>query len=208
MKKVLGIVFCLAGITLVLSAFVLTGKNVYEQWQADKNATEVMGLLNEKLPKEADGDSEEIPLYKLYPDMEMPAEEINGYRYIGKLEIPSEGLELPVMEEWDYTRLNIAPCRFSGSAYTNDLVIAGHDYYNHFTPIKQLSIASPVIFTDCAGNVFHYKVAWTEVLQPTEVEALQSEVENNEWDLTLFTCTFSGSERYTVRCILDEEQGK
>lgn len=59
----------------------------------------------------------------------------NGYEYIGYLSIPSIGLALPVMKQWSYAGLKIAPGRYSGSLYTDDLVIAGHNYNRHFSPM-------------------------------------------------------------------------
>ena len=41
----------------------------------------------------------------------MPTVTIDGYDYIGYVEAPVLGLKLPVMAEWDYDRLKIAPCR-------------------------------------------------------------------------------------------------
>ena len=54
------------------------------------------------------------------------------------------------------------------------------------------------IFTDMDGNVFKYKVAWTEVLLPTEADKI---IDSKDWDLSLMTCTFTSMERYIVRCI-------
>ena len=64
------------------------------------------------------GGEEETPEYLRNPEMEMPVEEIEGNGYIGLLEIPALGLSLPVMSEWSYPNLKLAPCRYSGSAYT------------------------------------------------------------------------------------------
>ena len=64
-------------------------------------------------------------------DPEMTVVEIDGYGYVGVLTIPTLELELPVMSEWDAARLKIAPCRYSGSTKTRDLVIAGHNYTTH-----------------------------------------------------------------------------
>ena len=64
----------------------------------------------------------------------MATQEIQGYDYIAVLYIPVLELELPVMDQWDYTRLTVAPCRYTGSIYSNDLVIAGHAYEPHFWP--------------------------------------------------------------------------
>ena len=134
-----------------------------------------------------------------YPDPYDPAMTevvIDGYAYIGYLSIPSLGLELPVMSEWDYTRLKIAPCRYSGSTKTDDLVIAGHNYARHFSPIKGLKEGETVYFVDMDGVRSDYQVASVEVLAPTAVEEMTS----GTYDLTLFTCTYGGRSRVAVRC--------
>ena len=143
-----------------------------------------------------DPDEIEIPDYILNPKMEMPVTKANGQSYIGVLEIPALGVTLPVISEWTYARLKKAPCRYAGSAYTDDLVIAAHNYREHFGKLKQLDPGSRVIFTDAVGNRFEYRVVLTETLMPDDVEEMKS----GEFDLSLFTCTVGGSYRVTVRC--------
>lgn len=46
------------------------------------------------------------------------------------------------------------------------------------------------------GAVWQYAVDTVEILAPTDVEDMTS----NDYDLTLFTCTYGGSSRITVRC--------
>ena len=104
--------------------------------------------------------------------------------------------ELPVMAEWDDTRLKLAPCRYSGSTKTDDLVIAAHNYARHFGGLQTLQPGDAVWFTDMDGVVTAYEVAAVEVLQPTAVEEMTA----GEYDLTLFTCTYGGRSRVTVRC--------
>jgi sortase A len=48
------------------------------------------------------------------------------------------------------------------------------------------------------GNVYVYTVEEMEVIPGTGTEEMISA----EWDLTLFTCTYGGWDRYTVRCKL------
>ena len=141
-------------------------------------------------------DEFEIPDYMLNPKMEMPVVRSNGQDYIGVLEIPSLGLELPIISEWNYARLKKAPCRYAGSAYLDNLVIAAHNYKTHFGRLKELSSGDPVIFTDAEGNRFEYAVVLKETLMPRDV----SEMKSGEFDLSLFTCTVGGSYRVTVRC--------
>lgn len=197
------------GILAIIAGLGLAAYNVYDSWRAKQASQKII----DEIP---DIPEEDIPLYKQYPDMLMPAVEIDGYRYIAVLEIPSIHLKLPVMEEWDYKRLKIAPCRYSGSAYTRDMVIAGHNYRSHFSKIKWLDPGTEVILHDMAGNTFHYKIEWTEIIHPLDVSDMKDRIKEDPedkkktidagWDLTLFTCTTGGSTRFTARCVLTDEE--
>lgn len=127
---------------------------------------------------------------------EMTEVEIDGHSYIGYLSLPTESLELPVMSDWNYDQLRIAPCRYYGSTKTDDLVIAGHNYIWHFGPIENLVPGDPVYFTDMDGVTTAYEVAEVDTLSATAVE----EMTGSGFDLTLFTCNYSGQARVTVRC--------
>lgn len=124
-------------------------------------------------------------------------EEIDGYEYIGYISVPSLQLELPVMAQWDYTRLKTAPCRYYGSVGEDDLVIAAHNYAKHFGSLSTLEREDEVFFTDMEGVIHRYEVDAVDVLAPEAVE----EMTGSGYDLTLFTCTYSGSSRVTVRCL-------
>lgn len=185
------------GLLLVISAFGLTGYNLWDNDRASREANEILADIKDQIPENT-GDF--IPDYILNPNMNMPTIERDGYKYIGTISIPVIDLELPVMDSWSYPQLKIAPCRYSGSAYLNDLIIAAHNYTGHFGRLRNLEPGDDVVFTDAAGNVFKYKVAYIETLVPTAVE----EMESGEWDLTVFTCTVGGQTRVTVRCTLEK----
>ena len=136
-----------------------------------------------------------IPDYVLSPNMEMPVETINGIDFIGVLRIPALELELPIISEWNYPNLKSAPCRYSGSAYLNNMIICAHNYSSHFGRLKSLREGDVVQFTDMDDNVYTYQVVGLETLNPTDVEGMES----GDWDLTLFTCTVGGQSRVTVR---------
>ena len=122
--------------------------------------------------------------------------QIDGYNYIGYLTIPKLNLELPVMADWSYARLKKAPCRYSGLHYGDDMVIAAHNYKRHFGNISQLQPGDIVVFTDMQGLQLVYTVGLVETLAPNEIDRMV----NSGWDLTLFTCTYGGANRVTVRC--------
>ncbi len=142
-------------------------------------------------------DDEEIPDYVLNPEMEMPTQAVAGVSYIGIIYFPTLNLKLPVIDVWNYKNLKIAPCRYSGSAYSGNFVVCAHNYTSHFGKIGRLRIGDEVVFTDVDGNEFRYEVAELDSVKPTDVDS----VTNEDWDLTLFTCTMSGKRRITVRCI-------
>lgn len=131
-----------------------------------------------------------------YAHREMPTLELNGYRYIGTLEVEDMELSLPVMEEWDYDRLRISPCRFAGNVYDDDLVICAHNYPNHFAPLKFAPLGTQVKFTDAEGTEFCYAVTSIDTVGPNDVETML----HGDWDLTLFTCNTNGQTRCAIRC--------
>lgn len=207
-KTRMGNILLAAGALFLAAALLLTGSNLYEAYQAGQASEhlsqEVFSRIGSQT-QEADslsqaalaGGEEETPEYLRNPEMEMPVEEIEGNGYIGLLEIPALGLSLPVMSEWSYPNLKLAPCRYSGSAYTGNFTIAGHNYSTHFGPIGGLNAGDSITFTDMQGNRFAYEVQVVETLEATAVADMVSE----EWDLTLFTCDLSGESRVTVRCL-------
>ncbi|MBQ4546125.1 MAG: sortase [Oscillospiraceae bacterium] len=202
MKNKRGTGLIITGFILILAAAGLFGYNVIEERKAENSSGKAVGVLEQQIvikeyPEIFENAAEaEIPDYILNPEMAMPETEIEGIKYIGTLEIPKIGLKLPVISEWSYPNLKIAPCRYFGSAYLDNIVIAAHNYKSHFREIENLSSGDEIIFTDTDGNVFVYSVGAKEVLPPTAIEEMTS----GEWDLTLFTCNPAGTFRVAIRC--------
>ncbi len=173
------------GLLLILAALGLILYNRWDAARAQKASEEIVSDIKDHI-----GESDDY-----YGDM--PTLEIDGNIYIGILDVPSLDLSLPVMLDWDYEKLKISPCRYDGSYYTHDLVIAGHNYAKHFSPLKWIDIGSDVYFTNVEGKIFRYHVDNRETLKPDQVKDM---VKKTDWDLTLFTCNTGGSSRCTIRC--------
>lgn len=186
----------LLGCICILTALLWTVYNTYTDNKAGEHAKQV--LLQFEMPTSADTDSK--PDYIINPDILMPVKVIDGCKYVGTVEIPSINLTLPVINEWSADNSKIAPCVYHGTAYKNNMIIAGHNYKKHFGYIDNLTSGDNVIFTDMDGNVFSYEVIYTEIINGNATEDMLS----GEWDLTLFTCNYSGGARITVRCVLAE----
>jgi sortase A len=197
-KNKVGAVLSCIGLICIIAALVIWGYNVWDDNRAGQAANDVVWQLNEELS--GSDDTSMQGMYEKYPQMEMPKYSVDGDDYIGYLEIPDLELMLPVMSEWSYPNLRTAPCRYSGSAYLNNLVIAAHNYSRHFGNIKNLQVGSCVTLTDMDNNKFVYNVAEIEEVLPTDID----EMKTGDWDLTLFTCNNSGRRRIAVRCVKAE----
>ena len=100
------------------------------------------------------------------------------------------------MADWSEAKLKLSPCRYYGSVRGGDMVICAHNYARHFGRLSELRIGESVLFTDLDGTVTRYAVAEVQVFAPSEVEDMIS----GDYPLTLFTCTYGGKSRITVRC--------
>ena len=202
MKSKRGTAWINLGLLLLAAALFLAAYNRNESYQAQQQSGAVMEEMSEALAQTVPtqtipGQTEppELPEAMEEPLREMPVRTIRGRDYIGVLTIPALELELPVLSQWDYTNLRIAPCRYEGSVYNGSLILCAHNYSSHFGRLKNLREGDTVQFTDMDDNVYTYQVVGLETLSPTDVEGMES----GDWDLTLFTCTVGGQSRVTVR---------
>ncbi|MBO4289732.1 MAG: sortase [Lachnospiraceae bacterium] len=201
-----------AGLLCMLAALALVLYNDRESDRAEEAAAQVNVQLSEAIQERVEeyraagiappSKYAYVDYMDVVPDM--PTVEIEGYEYIGVIEVPAEEISLPVMAQWDYVRLKISPCRFTGSYYTNDLVICGHNYSRHFYQLLSIAVGTDVYFTNVDGVQYHYVVTNREEVYPMEVDRM-TDAAAGKWDLTLFTCFLGGRTRCAVRCVRVEE---
>ncbi len=208
-RKTVSNICLAAGIVLLIAALSLVLYNIHQDRQSGEKAHEVLAELKGMIPEEtappvtAATSVFTEDLFALYestttePVIE-PSVEIDGHTYIGFVSIPSINIELPVMYEWSYPNLKISPCRYKGSAFTDDLIIAAHNYTTHFGKIGNLHSGDEIVFTDTDWKKYKYEVNNIEQLPGTAVEDMEFG-SAEDWDLTLFTCTLGGQSRVTVR---------
>lgn len=199
MKSKVGRIFMICGVLLILGAAGLLIYNKIDEQRASDQVGQIsMKVLNQIVISDEPNDD---------PDAEPPVFnsklvlEIDGNEYVGVVSIPSLDLSLAVMSEWSYPKLRVAPCLYSWDEENNSLVLAAHNYSSHFGNLNLLSGGETVIFTDTVGNEFYYTVSEIVITQPTDIEGML----DSQWDLTLFTCTYGGAARVTVRCRMSED---
>ncbi len=196
-KKITGVIFIVLGAALIVSALLLLFYNRNEDAQAGQEAETLLAGVEAVLESSSEIPPPSSPLVSA---PELPVTEVNGYECAGIIQLPTLEIKLPVLAEWDDSRLKTAPCRQFGAPKTDDFVIAGHNYTNHFGKIGNLTPGDPVLFTEMDRTENAYTVAVVRTLPPTEVEAVQ----NSGYPLVLYTCTLSGKERTVVFCYREE----
>lgn len=182
------------GICCLAGSVGLIVYNNREAESARKASTQILQNLREHtldpIPEETHADEPaDAPI-------EMPAAQVAGYDCVGVLSIPVLELELPVLTQWNYAKLKIAPCVYFGTCLEKDFVIAAHNYPSHFGRLSALQPKDLILFTDMSGSVHGYEVVLLETLPANATE----EMITSGFDLSLYTCTPGGASRVTVRC--------
>ena len=193
MKSKRAAVLITAGVLCLAGALGLTVKNIFDEERAAASADVGVEELREIIPKKETEEQQLVP----EPQVVVPTITLDDRDYIGVLDIPALGRTLPVQGEWSDALLKYSPCLYKGDLY-DGIIIAGHNYRSHFAGLSKLQAGDKITFTDVDGNVWNYTVAGTETIQGYDV----AKMEDGDWDLTLFTCTYGGQQRYTVRCTL------
>ena len=206
MKAKIGKICMLSGTLLLLGAMMLYLHNKVQDSRAGKAAADVLPRLVEQIPEEPPEEyltEQIIPAQFRKPeDLVMTEVFLDGDAYIGYLSIPELELILPVLSNWNYDLLQKAPCRYTGSTKSDNLVLMAHNYDKHFGRLSGLKSGDSIFFSDMEGIVTAYTVVGRDVLLPTAVEEMTS----GDFDLTLFTCTYGGKSRVAVYCDRASEQ--
>lgn len=209
MNKKHGLFCIFLGTALLIAALSLVFYNSQEDKKSGKAAMEVLSELKENIPEPptealaetATGD-DIYSEYNIEPQtaVQDTTMTVDEHGYIGIISIPDLGLELPVMSDWSYPNLKISPCRYKGSVFSGDMIIAAHNYRSHFGRLSELSGGETIVFTAADGRVYNYEVSQITELDGKDIEGMDFGSADS-WDLTLFTCTLGGRSRVTVRAV-------
>ena len=102
------------GLLLIAAALCLTVFNIGDDWRAGREAGQILAEMEKGMEEDeknaagengADADGQALAVIP-----------VDGNSYMGVLEIPDLDLTLPVMADWSYPKLRVAPCRYMGSA--------------------------------------------------------------------------------------------
>ena len=203
MRRVVGVCCIILGLCCLITS---VGFIVYNYWEEENAQNASKNILQDVQKNILDNTRKESVLGESIQDkfeeknvdipQEMLTEKVGDYDCIGVLSIPVLELELPVLTDWSYAKLKIAPCHYFGSYYEKDFVIAAHNYQSHFGRLSELQPNDLILFTDISGTSYCYEVVLLETLPGNATE----EMITSGFDLSLYTCTPGGANRVTVRC--------
>lgn len=202
MRRGFGVCCIILGICCLISSVGFIAYNHWEEENAQNASKNILqdiqkNMLDNTCKESVSGESAQDESEEKPVDIpqEMLTTQVNGYDCIGILSIPVLELELPVLTDWSYTKLKIAPCHYFGFYYEKDFVIAAHNYQSHFGRLSELQPKDLILFTDISGIVYCYEVVLLETLPGNATE----EMITSGFDLSLYTCTPGGTNRVTVR---------
>ncbi len=187
MKKIKSLILFTIGFIFICTALLYNYNNNLEEKNAYVNSMNVLENLDELIKKEIIDNNNQFETFSL-----------DGNEYIGTIELVDLDIKLPIMSEWSYSKLKIAPCRYRGSEKTNDLIIMAHNYRTHFKNIDQLEIGSIINYQNANGDLYKYQVIENTIIDADDIQGMITA----KSDLTLFTCNFSATKRLTVMCEL------
>lgn len=202
MSKKFGILFFAVGAVLIILALSLLWYNQDEDAEVGAGTEsllqEVQSVIVQNQVQDTGQGTGQVQAEDTEPEEtgENLTTFINGYEYLGVISIPTLELVLPILQDWSYSNLNLAPCRHFGSIAEDNLVIAAHNYTSHFGKLSKLVVGDTLSITDMSGQEYFYTVAMMKTMEATAVE----EVQNSGYDLVLYTCTISGQGRQGVFC--------
>lgn len=183
------------GGVLLIAALALSLYNFVDAGRAGADADEIRRSISTQVKttqklNEPDGSDGVRTL-----GADSPTVSVDSAAYLGMLEIPDLGLNLPVSADWSYDQLRLTPCRYSGSPHDGNLVICAHNYSTHFGGLSELSAGAQAFFADFDGRRYGYTLSEQEIIQPDE----SARMTDSGYPLTLFSCNWNGSARVTLR---------
>lgn len=196
MKNKISKLFIYSGLLLCLTALLLSLYNLYIDKIVGKESKasiqEIQKYIEENKVELLEG---QIDDYIIDPNMELREKIINNKAYAGILTFVEQQKSFAILADYEENNLKYAPCIYNQSPYKKGFVIAGHATINHFGFLSKVNLNETIEFEDLDGNVFRYKVIQKDILNSDQV----TEMLDEKYDFTIFTCTFDNQQRYTLR---------
>lgn len=173
--------------------------------EQEEKLEQVVVILNaafeQELGMDANEITEEIP-QEIPSVQEVKASDGTKYYTIGKINIPSIGVNYPIFSETTTELLKISPCKFWGANpnQVGNFCIVGHNYRNSlfFSKVPTLSEGDIIEITDLSGKTVKYSVYSKFEVLPEDTSCT-SQLTNGRREITVITCNNDSSKRVVVK---------
>jgi LPXTG-site transpeptidase (sortase) family protein len=201
-------------IASIILVFIFSGWYIYTE--VEKNACEAVSQDMLADVSFSDDTTSDEPLIVALDDTEILGDDTktildgsytdeNGvtYTYEAVLNIPTLGIEYPVLTETSEELLKISLTKFWGGSPNSvgNYCVAGHNYKSGkmFGKLSQIQVGDLIKLTDLSGTTVDYKVYNKYTVYPEDVSCT-SQITNGLKEMTLITCTNGGKQRLIVKC--------
>ena len=174
---------------------ILNASSIVNTGKINNSKNVEINILGEKEIAEA----REVLNLKEYENM---PEDIEGFKVIGKIDIPKINIEQYILDKTTTESLELGVTKVCGPEInkTGNLCIAGHNYGDTFGWISSLDVGDEVNITDTYNRKVTYKVYEIERVLPEDTSCL-SQNTNGAREITLITWNLGASKRVIVKAI-------
>ena len=168
---------------------------------ATENADYIKDLSTE-LPNDATED-ESIAQGQVTPNLgTYTAPNGKTYSTIGNINIPSLGINYPILSSTSTELLNVSINKYWGvnANEVGNMVVLGHNYKDSrfFGKLINIQKGAVVQVTDLSGRTLDYKVYETGIIDPYDT-ACTSQLTNGHIDVTLITCYYVNGNAHATK---------
>ena len=190
-KRIYNIILIILVIAFLIVISLIINKRINNQIKENELINVVKNVKSqiEENKKITDDNSKIVTKYK-------------GYDVVGIIKIPKINIEYPIIDKTNDETMALSITKFWGNN-VNDIgnyTMAGHNYFDStmFSNTNKLTVGDTIEMTDLNGNVIEYKVFDKYIIDPNDVECVQS-VKENTREITLITCINGRKNRLIVK---------
>ncbi len=186
------------GIILLSSAIALEAKNISADRKGKESSERIVYEIKEIITDDFIDSSVSDGVSNDDENVDDDFVIIDDVKYCGIITIPAIEVELPVSYDYSYEQMSESLCRYCGSLEDGDMIICGHNYRSFLQNLDRINEGDSIIFTDHSGLSYEYTVNEIQLIGGYELRKLLEG--GSDWDMSLFTCNYSGYYRYVLRC--------
>lgn len=184
----------------------------YDRNKSEEVSQEILAGIDDTIINEDDGilrvaleeddQEQDVIIEKQNNENKYVTQSGQSYTTEAVLNIPSLGINYPVLSETSEELLKISLNKFWGPSpnEVGNYCIVGHNYKNKkmFGKLSEIKNGDIVELTDNSGKTVKYTVYNKYVVEPDDVSCT-SQLTNGNKEVTLITCTNYGKQRLVVK---------